>query len=46
MVELEAASPSQTDVMVTTGEPLAITDWGRGSRAARRLLEALGAEVD
>ena len=45
-VELEAASPSQTDVMVTTGETWAITDWGRGSRAARRLLEALDAEVD
>ena len=45
-VELEAASESQTDVTVTTGENWALTDWGRGSGAARRLLEGLGAEVD
>jgi hypothetical protein len=42
-VELESASPSQTRLTVSTAETWAITDWGRGKRAAHRLLDALGA---
>jgi hypothetical protein len=42
-VELESASPSQTRLTVSTAETWAITDWGRGKRAANRLLDALGA---
>jgi hypothetical protein len=40
----EAASPTGTEVTVTTSETFALTDWGRGKRAARKLLDALGAE--
>jgi hypothetical protein len=45
-VALEAASDSQTHVTVITGETWAISDWGRGSRAARKLLKGIGAELD
>lgn len=45
-VALEAASDSQTHVTVTTGETWAISDWGRGSRAAKKLLNGIGAELD
>ena len=40
--ELAPASPSSTRLTVTTGETFAITDWGRGKRAAQKLLGALG----
>jgi hypothetical protein len=42
-VELESASPSHTRLTVSTAETWAIADWGRGKRAAHRLLDALGA---
>ena len=42
-VELESSAPSQTRLTVSTGETWAIFDWGRGNKAARRLLDALGA---
>ena len=41
--ELAPASPSSSRLTVTTGETFAITDWGRGKRAAQKLLTALGA---
>jgi hypothetical protein len=36
-------SPTQTKVTITTSETFALTDWGRGKRAAAKLLEAIGA---
>jgi len=44
-VRFEAASATQTRLTITTSEVLAITDWGRGKRAAVRLLDAVGAEI-
>lgn len=43
-VEVAAPSPSQTRLTVSTEENWAITDWGRSRRAARRFLDAMGAE--
>ena len=43
-VSLDATSPSSTSLTITTGETFAITDLGRGKRAANRLLAALGAD--
>ena len=43
-VDLEETSPSQTRLEVTTGDTMALTDWGRGGRAARKLLDAVGAQ--
>ncbi len=45
-VQLEASSPSQTRLSISTAERAAITDWGRGKRAAHRLLAVLGARKD
>ena len=45
-VSLEEASANQTNVTINTHETWALTDWGRGSRAARRLLKGIGAELD
>jgi hypothetical protein len=42
-VSLAAHSPAETRLTVTTHERWAIADWGRGTRAAHRLLDALGA---
>ncbi|MBD8058161.1 hypothetical protein IC607_04160 [Cellulomonas sp. JH27-2] len=38
--------PTTTQTALTSTETLAITDWGRGKRAARRLLTAAGAVPD
>ena len=35
--------PASTRITVTTSETFAITDWGRGKRATRRLFDAVGA---
>jgi hypothetical protein len=35
--------PAGTRITVTTSETFAITDWGRGKRATRRLFDAVGA---
>jgi hypothetical protein len=43
-MELRASSPSETHVTVSIEENWAITDWGRSRRAARRLLDAMGAK--
>lgn len=43
-VELAAPSPSETRVTVSIEENWAITDWGRSRRAARRFLDAMGAD--
>jgi hypothetical protein len=45
-VTLTAPTPSESSITVTTGEVLGITDWGRGKRAATRLLDATGATAD
>lgn len=45
-VKLEADPPSGTHLTVTTDEVFGITDWGRGRRAADRLLNAVGALKD
>jgi hypothetical protein len=42
-VQFEAASPSQTRLTLSTGETFGITDWGRGKRAAQKLLVGVGA---
>ena len=42
-VQLQASSERETRLTLTTGETFALTDWGRGRRAATRLLEGLGA---
>jgi hypothetical protein len=34
-----------TQVMITTTERFAITDWGRGKRACKRLLDGVGATL-
>ena len=43
-VSLAAHSPTETRLTVTTHETWALADWGRGKRAAHRLLDALGAK--
>ena len=45
-VTLTASSASSTAITVTTGEVFAITDWGRGNKAAMRLLDAVGATAE
>ncbi len=42
-VHLQAVSPTETQLTVSTGETFALTDWGRGKRAAKRLFDAIGA---
>ncbi len=42
-VNLKSESPSSTALTISTGESFAIYDWGRGARAAHRLLDAVGA---
>jgi hypothetical protein len=42
-VTLIAGTSSDTAITVTTSEVLGITDWGRGNKAAMRLLDAVGA---
>ena len=42
-VHLQPISATETRLTVSTGETFAITDWGRGKRAAQRLLGAVGA---
>jgi hypothetical protein len=42
-VTLTTGTPSDTAITVTTGEVVGITDWGRGKKAAMRLLDAAGA---
>jgi hypothetical protein len=43
-VQLRASSASQTDVTISVEENWAITDWGRSRRAARHLLDKVGAQ--
>lgn len=45
-VTLTPASPSETSITVTHGETFAISDWGRGRKAATRLLDAAGATTE
>jgi hypothetical protein len=42
-VSLDSPAPAETRLTIATGETFAITDWGRGKRAAGRLLDGLGA---
>jgi hypothetical protein len=42
-VQLRATSPSTTHLTMITGEVFALADWGRGKRAVRQLMEAIGA---
>lgn len=42
-VTLKSSSPSITSLAVTTTEVFAVTDWGRGKRSAKKLLEGIGA---
>jgi hypothetical protein len=44
-VRFEAQSPAETLVTITPDEKFALTDLGRGKRAARRLLEAVEART-
>ena len=43
-ITFEATGPSATQLSIVTSETFAVTDWGRGKRAVRKLLDALGAE--
>ena len=43
-VKVEPADSSGTHLTITTDESFAIWDWGRGRRAARKLLTAIGAQ--
>ena len=43
-VDLEDIGASRTRITVTTRESFAITDWGRGKRRAKQLLDAVGAQ--
>lgn len=43
-VELAAPSATETRLTISTEENWAITDWGRSRRAARRFLDAMGAQ--
>jgi hypothetical protein len=45
-VHFQPTSPSETRLTISTGETFALTDWGRGKRAAKRLLEGVGARID
>jgi hypothetical protein len=42
-VQTASLSPTTTELKVIIQEVFAVTDWGRGRRAAERLLDALGA---
>ena len=42
-VHLQPISATETRLTVSTAETMAITDWGRGKRAAKRLFDAVGA---
>jgi hypothetical protein len=43
-VAFHVVSETETGVTITADETWAIFDWGRGTRAARKLLGALGAK--
>lgn len=45
-VRLHEVSPSDTELEFSTHESWAITDWGRGRRQVRKLLDALAASPD
>lgn len=45
-VKVEHDPKTRTHLTVTTSESFAISDWGRGKRAAGRLLDAVGAQYD
>ena len=42
-VSFAEISPMQTKLTISTSETFALTDWGRGQRAAIQLLDAIGA---
>jgi hypothetical protein len=42
-VHLQPISAGETRLTISTGETFALTDWGRGKRAAKRLFDAVGA---
>jgi hypothetical protein len=42
-IRFDETSPSETQLTIQPSETFAITDWGRGKRSARRLLDGLGA---
>ena len=43
-VDFQRTSATSTRLTITTSETFALTDWGRGKRAAQKLLDALGAK--
>ncbi len=43
-VRFDETSASETRLSIQPGATFAVTDWGRGKRAAHRLLDALGAK--
>ncbi len=42
-VHLQPVSATETRLTISTAQTLAVVDWGRGKRQARRLLDAVGA---
>ena len=45
VVSLSAVSDSETLIMITPKETRALLDWGRGKRAAHRLLAGIDAKT-
>lgn len=45
-VALAATNPTTTRLTIDTRETFAMFDWGRGERAATKLLQSLGAAPD
>ena len=43
IVDFQRTSPTSMRLTITTSETFALSDWGRGKRAAQKLLDALGA---
>jgi hypothetical protein len=43
-IDLEATTETETLLTFTTREVMVLTDWGRGARQVRELLQGLGAE--
>lgn len=43
VIDFAELSPTETQITIDTHETFAVTDWGRGKKAAEEFLQALGA---
>jgi hypothetical protein len=46
VMDFEPVQPSGTRVSISTKETFALSDWGRGQRLARSILDGLSARLD